>query len=247
MNITDLIAMRDICRRTRELMDYIGPHVVSGVTTQQLNDLCHEYTVTVLDSESAPLGYHGFPRSICTSVNRVVCHGIPDDTPLRSGDIVNVDVTLKRRYGGVYHYGDMSRMYQIGTVHPRHRYLCEVTQRALNCAIQVVKPGVPFSAVGKTIDRIARSEGFSVVQDFCGHGIGTEFHSAPQILHYDNDLPGVFEPGMTFTIEPMLNERGHKTRVLADGWTAVTRDGGYSAQWEHTLLVTDTGVEVLTA
>lgn len=239
-------AMRDVCGLAKQLLDYISPFVVAGITTNELDRLCEVYTVNILQAESAPLNYEGYPKSICTSINKVVCHGIPDETQLKEGDIVNIDVTVKKMYDGVYHYGDTSKMFMIGRVHPRHKFLCEITLESLNRAIEIVKPGVPFSKIGHTIEKIAKNAGFSVVRDFCGHGIGTEFHTQPQILHYSNNLPGVIESGMIFTIEPMLNEKDSKTKILEDKWTAITRDGGYSAQYEHTILVTDDGCEVLT-
>lgn len=240
-------AMRDVCSRTKKLLDYITPYVVAGVTTNQLNDMCEKYTTDVLGAESAPLNYKGYPKSICTSKNSVICHGIPDDTPLRQGDIINIDVTLKKKYDGVYHYGDSSRMFMFGKVHPRHRYLCEITYKALMSAIDILKDGVELKEIGRIIESIASSSGFSVVREFAGHGIGTEFHTSPTILHYKNNETEIMRSGMIFTIEPMLNERDHKCKTLSDGWTTITRDGGYSAQWEHTVLITDTGCEVLTA
>lgn len=239
-------AMRDICRKTKLLLDYISPFVQAGITTNQLNEMCENYTVKILGCESAPLGYKGYPKSICTSKNNVVCHGIPDDIPLKEGDIINVDVTLKKMYDGVYHYGDSSKMYMIGKVHPRHRYLCEVTYNCLMAAIKVIKPNTPINKIGEVIEKYARSAGFSVVEDFAGHGIGTEFHSEPTILHCKNNDTRLLKSGMTFTIEPMLNEKSRKSKLLEDGWTVMTKDGGYSAQWEHTILVTDDGYEVLT-
>lgn len=240
-------AMRDICSRTKQLLDYITPYVQIGVTTNHLNELCERYTTTVLEAESAPLGYKGYPKSICTSKNSVICHGIPDDVPLRNGDIINVDVTLKKQYDGVYHYGDSSRMFMLGKVHPRHKYLCDITYQCLMEAISVIRDGMQFNMIGNTIERLASSSGFSVVREYAGHGIGTEFHTEPTVVHYKNNDTTVMKTGMIFTIEPMLNERGNKCKTLADGWTVSTRDGGYSAQWEHTVLVTDTGCEILTA
>jgi methionyl aminopeptidase len=237
--------MRDICSLTKQVLDHISPFVVAGVTTNRLNDLCEEYTRS-LEAESAPLNYHGFPKSICTSVNHVICHGIPDDIPLKDGDIVNIDVTLKKQYDGVYHYGDSSRMFTIGNVKRRHVYLCEVTKRCLDEAIKIVKPGQKFSEIGRTIEAIAVQSGFSVVREYCGHGIGTEFHMAPQILHYRNDLDDVMEEGMTFTIEPMLTEGKASNLLLEDGWTVITKDRKFSAQYEHTILITRSGYEVLT-
>jgi methionyl aminopeptidase len=238
-------AMRDVCSLTKSVLDYITPFVVEGVTTNHLNDLCENYTKS-LGAESAPLNYLGFPKSICTSVNHVICHGIPDDTPLKDGDIVNIDITLKKKYNGVYHYGDSSRMFCIGNVKRRHQYLCEVTKLCLDEAIKVVGPGKKFNEIGKKIESIASQSGFSVVREYCGHGIGTEFHMEPQILHYKNDIDGSMEDGMTFTIEPMLNEGKSSTVLLDDKWTVITKDKKFSAQYEHTILITKDGYEVLT-
>ena len=245
MTTKNLDHMRDICSLTSQVLDYISPFVVAGVTTNRLNDLCEEYT-RLLGTESAPLNYHGFPKSICTSVNHVICHGIPDDIPLKDGDIVNIVVTLKKQYDGVYHYGDSSRMFLIGNVKRRHVYLCEVTKRCLDEAIKIVKPGEKFSEIGRIIESIANQSGFSVVREYCGHGIGTEFHADPQILHYKNDMTIVMEEGMTFTIEPMLNEGKSSSILLEDGWTVIAKDRKFSAQYEHTVLVTNNGYEVLT-
>jgi len=239
-------SMRDICGRTKQLLDYITPFVISGVTTNYINDLCETYTIQVLEAESAPLNYKGFPKSICTSKNNVICHGIPDDIILKDGDIINIDVTLKKKYDGVYHYGDSSRMIMIGRVHPRHRFLCETAYKCLLDGISVVKNGIAFNKIGEVIERTANSSGFSIVKDFVGHGIGTEFHTEPQIKHYKNNDGGIMTTGMIFTIEPMVNEKSYKSKILQDGWTTITRDGGWSAQWEHTLVVTDSGCEVLT-
>jgi methionyl aminopeptidase len=241
----NLAHMRDVCTLTKRVLDYITPHVVAGITTNKLNELCEDYTQS-LGAESAPLNYHGFPKSICTSVNHVVCHGIPDERVLKNGDIVNIDVTLKKMYDGVYHYGDSSRMFLIGDVAKRQQYLCTITKQCLDEAIKIVKPGQKFSEIGRIIETIARQSGFSVVREYCGHGIGTEFHMEPQILHYVNDLPDIMEEGMTFTIEPMLNEGGATTVLLEDGWTVITKDKKKSAQYEHTVLVTGDGYEVLT-
>jgi len=238
--------MKDVCGLAKRLLDYIGPHVVEGVTTQKLNDLCHEYTVTTLQAESAPLNYKGFPKSICTSVNDVVCHGIPGNYALKNGDIINVDVTVKKIYDGQYYYGDTSKMFLIGDVKPQHVKLCEVTELCLNEAIKVVRNNQPLSLIGETIENIADKHGFSVVREFCGHGIGTIFHTDPKIFHYRNNDYTKMKSGMIFTIEPMINEYKSKCKLLNDGWTAVTMDNGYSAQYEHTILVTDTGCEVLT-
>lgn len=238
-------SMRNVCGLTKQVLDYISPFVVEGVTTNKLNELCEDYTRS-LGAESAPLNYHGFPKSICTSINHVVCHGIPDDTALKSGDIINIDITLKKKYGDVYHFGDSSRMFLIGNVKRRHQYLCEITKLCLDEAIKLCRPDRKFSDIGKRIESIANQSGFSVVREYCGHGIGTEFHMEPQILHYKNDSDTVMEEGMTFTIEPMLNEGKFATVLLDDGWTVITKDKKFSAQWEHTILITKDGYEVMT-
>jgi methionyl aminopeptidase len=238
--------MRLVCNLAKQLLDYISAFVVAGVTTNSLNNLCENYTINVLNAESAQLNYEGFPKSICASVNNVVCHGIPNNTPLKNGDILNIDVTVKKLIDGSYFFGDTSKMFMIGEVHPRHKFLCKTTYDCLENAIKIVKDGVPFNKIGKVIEETASNAGFSVVRDFCGHGIGKEFHTVPQILHYKNNDSSLMKEGMIFTIEPMINERGHKVKLLEDGWTAITRDGGYSAQYEHTILVTKNGCEVLT-
>lgn len=242
----DIDAMRSVGKLAKNLLDYITPFVVEGISTIELNDLCHNYTVKELDAESAPLNYKGFPKSICTSVNNVICHGIPNSYKLKDGDIINIDVTVKKQYNGVYHYGDTSRMFMIGNVKPRHKELCEVTKYCLDQAIKVVKHNAPLSLIGITIENIADKHNFSTVRDFIGHGIGTIFHTDPKIFHYRNNGRTLMKSGMIFTIEPMLNEYKSKCRLLEDGWTAVTLDNGYSAQYEHTILVTDFGCEVLT-
>jgi methionyl aminopeptidase len=239
--------MAHVGKLAKTLLDYIAPFVQKGISTLEIDKLCSEYTHDVLMAESAPLNYLGFPKSVCTSINNVVCHGIPDHTRLRDGDIINIDVTVKKKFEDKYYYGDTSRMFMIGAVKQRHRYLCDITLKCLDAAIESVVPGRPLSVIGHTIETMATGSGFSVVRDFCGHGIGTEFHTDPQILHYKNDNHEPMIPGMIFTIEPMINERGHRTKILPDGWTAVTRDGGFSAQYEHTVLVTDTGCRILTS
>lgn len=239
-------AMRDVCKLAKKLLDYITPFVKEGISTIELNDLCHNYTVKELNAESAPLNYKGFPKSICTSINNVICHGIPSNYKLSNGDILNIDVTVKKLYNGVYHYGDTSRMYLIGNVKQRHRKLCEVAKLCLDEAIKVVRNNQLLSTIGETVENIANKHNFSSVRDFCGHGIGTIFHTDPKIYHYRNNDTTKMKTGMIFTIEPMINEYKPRSRLLNDGWTAVTMDNGYSAQYEHTILVTDTGCEVLT-
>jgi len=246
LNEEEINNMRFVCNLAKQLLDYISPFVLAGVTTNYLNDLCEKYTIDVLLAENAQLNYLGFPKSICASVNNVVCHGIPNDKPLKNGDILNIDVTVKKFIDGSYYFGDTSKMFMIGKVHPRHKFLCETTYECLQNAIKIVKDGTPLNKIGEAIEKTASSRGFSVVRDFCGHGIGKEFHTDPQILHYKNDETSIMKEGMIFTIEPMINERKYKTKILEDGWTVITRDGGYSAQYEHTILVTKNGCEVLT-
>ncbi|QEM80627.1 type I methionyl aminopeptidase [Halomonas binhaiensis] len=239
--------MREAGRQAASVLEMITPHVQAGVSTGHLDRLCHDYIVNELGSTPAPLNYHGFPKSICTSINHVVCHGIPDDSKkLKKGDIMNIDVTVKTAAG--YH-GDSSMMFIIGETIQGER-LSRVTQECLYKSMALVRPGVRLSELAQAIEHHAKANGYSVVQDFCGHGIGAGFHEDPQILHYDGYAPEAdieLAAGMCFTIEPMINVGDYRTKVLRDGWTAVTKDKGLTAQWEHTLLVTETGVEVLTA
>jgi methionyl aminopeptidase len=236
-------AMREAGRLAAEVLDMIGPHVVAGVTTGELDRLCHDYIVDVQRAIPACLGYKGYPRSICTSVNHVVCHGIPGDKRLKAGDVVNVDVTVIK---DGFH-GDTSRMYAVGRIAPHVQRLVEVTREAMWLGIRAVKPGLRLGDLGAIIQRHVESNHYSVVREYCGHGIGRDFHEDPQILHYaHDDRFAPLLPGMTFTIEPMVNAGRRETRLLPDGWTVVTRDHSLSAQWEHTVLVTETGVEVLT-
>jgi len=237
--------MRIAGRLTAEVLEMIVPHVQIGVTTGELDRICHEYITNTQQAIPAPLNYHGFPRSICTSINDVVCHGIPSDSKkLKNGDIVNIDVTvIKDEY-----HGDSSVMVQVGDVAAHANRLIEVTQECLYRAINQVKPGATLGDIGHAIQKHAEKNYYSVVQEYCGHGIGTAFHEEPQVLHYGRKGDGmVLEPGMTFTIEPMLNAGRRHTRLnKLDGWTVTTRDGRLSAQWEHTIYVTGDGCEVLT-
>ena len=236
--------MRVAGRLAAEVLEMIEPHVKAGVTTDELNTICADYTREVQDAISAPLNYHGFPKSICTSVNQVVCHGIPNDAPLKDGDIVNIDITVIK---DGYH-GDTSKMFLIGEVTPENRRLCRITQESLYLAIKKVKPGVKFGEIGATIQKFIKKSGrYSIVKEYCGHGIGAEFHEEPQILHYKNADNRKIQEGMCFTIEPMINV-GRAGTVLdkEDGWTVTTVDNKNSAQWEHTLLVTRDGCEILT-
>lgn len=241
----EITRMRVAGRLTAEVLEMIVPHVQVGVTTGELDRICHAYITQTLNAIPAPLNYHGFPRSICTSINDVVCHGIPSDTKkLKDGDIVNVDVTvIKDEF-----HGDSSIMVQVGDVANHASRLIEVTQQCLYQAIAVVKPGATLGDIGHEIQQHAEKNYYSVVREYCGHGIGRIFHEEPQVLHYGRKGAGlVLEPGMTFTIEPMINAGRRHTRLnAADGWTVTTRDGRLSAQWEHTILVTEDGCEVLT-
>jgi methionyl aminopeptidase len=234
--------MRRAGRLAAEVLDMITPHVVPGVTTESLDQLCHDFIVRH-GAIPAPLNYKGFPKSICTSINHVVCHGIPGPKKLLDGDIVNIDVTVILDGW----YGDTSRMYVAGTTNRKAQRLIDVTYDTLMAGIDVVKPGAHFGDIGHVIETIAHAARFSVVQDFCGHGIGREFHTPPSVLHFGQRGTGpMMEEGMFFTIEPMINAGGWQTKVLSDDWTAVTRDRSLSAQFEHTLAVTATGYEIFT-
>ena len=245
-----IAGMRVAGRLASEVLDYLTPHVVPGVTTNQLNQLAHDYITQVQGAIPAPLNYTGggnipYPKSICTSVNHQVCHGIPNDKPLKKGDSVNIDVTVIKNGW----HGDTSRMFIAGEGSILAKRLSALTYEAMWHGIKMVKPGIHLGDIGHAIQRFAESNGFSVVREFCGHGIGRVFHEEPQVLHYGK--PGTLEmlkPGMTFTIEPMINagKKEIKEGPEKDGWSIVTKDHSLSAQWEHTILVTETGYEVLT-
>ncbi|MEK9625304.1 MAG: type I methionyl aminopeptidase [Gammaproteobacteria bacterium] len=239
----DLAKMRVAGDLTRRVLDMIGDHVAPGVTTGELDRICHAYIVNDLDAIPAPLNYRGFPKSICTSVNHVVCHGIPGDKKLKKGDIINIDVTvIKEGF-----HGDASRMFAVGEPSVLGQRLIDVTKESLRRGIAAVRPGGHLGDIGAVIQEYAESEGFSIVREYCGHGIGRGFHEDPQILHYGTRGQGQeIMPGMTFTIEPMINAGRAQTRLLSDGWTVVTKDHSLSAQWEHTLAVTNDRVEILT-
>ncbi len=239
----DIEKMRIAGRLAAEVLEMIEPHVQAGVTTDELNTLCHNYIVDVQKAIPAPLNYNGFPKSICTSINHVVCHGIPNDKPLKNGDIINIDITvIKDGY-----YGDTSKMFHVGETPEWAQRLCQITQECLYKAIEIVRPGTRLGDIGEIIQQHAESNGYSVVREFCGHGIGTVFHEEPQVLHYGKAGTGLeLKEGMTFTIEPMINLGRKETRVLGDGWTAITKDRKLSAQWEHTLVVTADGYEIFT-
>ena len=235
--------MRVAGRLAADVLDMIAEHVLPGVSTEELDRICHEYIVDTQKTIPAPLNYRGFPKSICTSVNHQVCHGIPGPKKLKSGDIVNIDITIIK---DAYH-GDTSKMFFVGDATIKAKRLVKITQECLYLGIQQVKPGARFGDIGHAIQRHAESNGFSVVQEFCGHGIGREFHEDPQVLHYGK--PGTGEEikaGMVFTIEPMINQGKRFVKILPDGWTAVTKDHSLSAQFEHTILVMPEGYEILT-
>ena len=237
--------MRVAGRLAAEVLELIGEYVVPGVTTEELDRICHEHIVNVQKSIPACLGYRGFPKSVCTSVNQVVCHGIPADKKiLKNGDIINIDVTVIKDGW----YGDTSKMYQVGTVASHAERLIKVSQECMYKGIEIVRPGVRLGDIGHAIQTHAEANYYSVVRDYCGHGIGPEFHQEPQILHYGRPGTGLeLLEGMTFTIEPMINAGKHQTKLKRDGWTVETLDGRLSSQWEHTMLVTADGVEVFTA
>ena len=242
---SDIEKMRIAGRLAAEVLEMIGPYVVPGVTTGELDRICHSHIVDQQQAIPAPLNYNGFPKSICTSINHVICHGIPNDGKvLKKGDIVNIDITVIK---DGFH-GDTSKMFEIGEVASHASRLIKVTQECLYKAITMVKPGIHLGDIGHTIQAHGEARNYSIVREYCGHGIGRIFHEEPQILHYGKANTGVeIEAGMTFTIEPMLNAGSRYTRLSKkDGWTVTTKDRRLSAQWENTLAVTSTGCEVLT-
>lgn len=236
--------MRVAGKLAAEVLEMIGEHVKPGVTTGELDRICHDYIVNEQGAIPAPLNYKGFPKSICTSINHVICHGIPsDDKALKKGDIVNIDVTVIK---DGYH-GDTSKMFFVGPSTTVTERLVKVTQECLYLGIGMVKPGVQLGDIGAAIQEHAEKNYYSIVREYCGHGIGAVFHEEPQVMHYGTPGTGeVLKEGMTFTIEPMVNQGKRHCRLLGDGWTVITKDRKLSAQWEHTLLVTKDGVEVLT-
>jgi methionyl aminopeptidase len=245
---SEIEAMRVAGRLASEVLDYITPFVKAGVTTAELDRLCHAYMVEVQGTVPAPLnyappGYKPFPKSICTSLNHQVCHGIPGERVLKNGDIMNIDVTVIK---DGFH-GDTSRMFIVGEGSIAARRLCQITWECMWLGIAQVRPGNRLGDIGHAIQRHAEANGFSIVREFCGHGIGSRFHEDPQILHYGRPGTGeVLQAGMIFTVEPMLNAGRREIREMADGWTIVTKDHSLSAQWEHTVLVTESGYEILT-
>jgi len=247
-NPAEIDRMRAAGKLASEVLDFITPHVKPNVTTDELDALCHAYMVEEQKTIPAPLnyappGYQPYPKSICTSVNHVVCHGVPGPKKLKPGDIINIDITVIK---DGYH-GDTSRMFLVGESSIQARRLCDITYDCMWRGIAEVRPGTHLGDIGHSIQTFAEENGFSVVREFCGHGIGDKFHEEPQVLHYGRRGTGLqLQSGMTFTIEPMINAGKAGIRQLGDGWTVVTKDHGLSAQWEHTILVTDDGFEVLT-
>ena len=245
-NPEQIVKMRIAGRLAASVLEMIGAHVKVGITTEKLDQICHDFIVNELKAIPAPLNYHGFPKSICTSVNNVVCHGIPGEKKLKKGDIINIDVTIIK---DGFH-GDTSKMFIIGKPSVKASRICKVTQECLMLGIQKVKPGIRLGEIGKVIATHAQNKNCSVVRDYCGHGIGLGFHELPQVIHYDDgkvDKSPKLEAGMTFTIEPMINLGGYEVITSKlDGWTVTTKDRSLSAQWEHTILVTENGYEILT-
>ncbi|MBX6318352.1 type I methionyl aminopeptidase [Pigmentiphaga sp.] len=241
----EIEAMRVAGAMAAEVLEMIGEYVQPGVSTEELDRRCYEYITKVQKAIPANVGYHGFPKTLCTSINNVVCHGIPKPQDvLREGDIVNIDVTVIKDGW----HGDTSRMYFVGKPSPEAERLVNVTLESMMRGIAAVRPGATLGDVGAAIQAYAEDAGFSVVRDFCGHGIGRKYHEAPQVLHYGKPGTGLrLKKGMVFTIEPMLNAGRHEVRVLDDDWTVVTVDGSLSAQWEHMVAVTDDGYDILTA
>jgi methionyl aminopeptidase len=242
-SVDEIEKMRIAGKLVSEVLEMIQPHVVPGVSTLELNSICHDYIVNEQDAIPAPLNYRGFPKSICTSINHQVCHGIPGERILKNGDILNIDITvIKNGF-----HGDASKMFILGKPTVLSKRLVELTYEALKIGIHQVKPGIKLGDIGHAIQGFVEKNHFSVVREYCGHGIGRMFHEDPQVLHYGKPNTGLeLQAGMTFTIEPMVNAGKRNVRLLPDGWTVVTKDHSLSAQWEHTILVTDTGYEVLT-
>lgn len=239
----EIIKIRTACHLAAEVLEMIDPHVKPGVTTLELDRICHNYIVNIQKAIPAPLNYRGFPKSICTSINHVICHGIPNERELRDGDILNIDVTVNKDG----YFGDTSKMYLVGNTSILAQRLTKIAQECLYIGIEQVKPGAQLGDIGFAIQKHAESNHYSVVREYCGHGIGCAFHENLQVLHYGQPKTGtILCPGMTFTIEPMINAGTRHIKTLPDKWTVITKDRKLSAQWEHTILVTETGHEIMT-
>ncbi len=242
-NESEINKMRIAGKLAAEVLEMIEPHVIPGVTTNELDQICHDYIVNVQQAIPAPLNYRGFPKSICTSINQTICHGIPSEKKLKKGDIINIDITVIK---DGFH-GDTSKMFCVGAISQHAKRLIDITRECLFLGIEQVKPGCTLGDIGHAIQQHAESNRYSIVREFCGHGIGQNFHEEPHVMHFGKAGEGEsLEAGMIFTIEPMLNIGKRHMKVLKDGWTAVTKDRSLSAQWEHTILVTPTGHEILT-
>ena len=242
-NSQEIEKMRVAGKLAGEVLQMIKPHIQAGITTNELDQICHDYIVDVQKAIPAPLNYHGFPKSICTSINHQVCHGIPSDKKLKKGDAINIDITvIKDEY-----HGDTSKMFFVGEPSVAAKRVAQVAHECMVLGIELVKPGARLGDIGHIIQKHAESNNFSIVREYCGHGIGKGFHEDPQVLHYGKAGTGVvLETGMIFTIEPMVNAGKRDVKLLSDDWTVVTKDHSASAQWEHTILVTETGYDVLT-
>lgn len=239
----DIDKMRIAGRLAAEVLEMIEPHVQVGITTNELDKICHDYIVNEQQAIPAPLDYHGFPKSICTSVNQVICHGIPNEKRLKNADMINIDITVIKDGW----HGDTSKMFFVGDASIQAKRVAKISYECMSKAIALVKPGAHLGDIGEVIQRHAESNNYSVVQEYCGHGIGEKFHEDPQVLHYGKAGTGItLETGMIFTIEPMINVGKRNVKLLKDGWTVVSKDRSLSAQWEHTILVTETGHEILT-
>lgn len=235
--------MRVAGQLAAEVLHMISEYVKPGITTGELDEICHRYITETQQAIPAPLNYKGFPKSICTSVNHVICHGIPGEKVLKDGDIINIDITVIKNGW----HGDTSRMFQVGTATIKGQRISDIAHQCMVTGIEMVRPGVRLGDIGYAIQRVAETQGCSVVREYCGHGIGRIFHEDPQVLHYGHPDSGeMLVPGMVFTIEPMINLGRRETRVMPDGWTVITKDRSLSAQWEHTIAVTDDGFDVLT-
>ncbi|BGI51146.1 MAG: type I methionyl aminopeptidase [Arsenophonus endosymbiont of Ceratovacuna japonica] len=239
----DIYKIRIASHLAAEVLEVIEDYIKIGISTNELNNICHTYIVEKQKAIPACLNYQGFPKSICTSVNDVICHGIPNNKKiLKEGDIINIDVTIIK--DGFY--GDTSKMFIVGKSTTQNELLCKITQESLYLALKIIKPGIRLRMIGKTIQKFIKQYNFSIVREYCGHGIGKFFHEEPQILHYDsNDEEIILQKGMTFTIEPMINAGNRHIRIMKDGWTVKTKDKSLSAQYEHTLAVTNNGCEIL--